>query len=178
MTNASAVVARAGALVVVGSFTALLHHGHIAFFLTDVRARVGAKGGAALRGARIEQEASRLHVSIGDPATQYEVSVHRKTRSVDVALCLDGSADENEAVEGALSDSADAIRAKLGRDVELEALPSHHARLVRRRRLSDDDWSPKRDLTPAVVRDTSDLLLRFIRTLQPILRKARADSRR
>jgi hypothetical protein len=96
--------------------------------------------------------------------------VHRKTRSVDVALYF----DQSVSVEGALSDNADAIRARLGRDVELEPLPSHRVRLVRMQRLSDGDWSPKRDLTPAVVRDTSDLLLRFIRTLEPIVRKGRA----
>lgn len=158
----------------VGVATALLHHGHIIFFLTDVRARVTAKGGAALRGANIDQEASRLRVSFADPATEYEVSVHRKTRSVDVALEIDSAGD----AERVLADASEEIRARLGSNVELEQLPSHRARLVRRQRLSDGDWSPKRDLTPAVVRDTSDLLLRFIRTLQPILHKASADSRR
>jgi hypothetical protein len=161
---------RAGTLIVASTFVSLLHHGHIAFFLTDVRARLAAKGGAALRGARIEQESSRLRVSFGDARTHYELSVHRKTRSVDVALYF----DQSVSVEGALSDNADAIRARLGRDVELEPLPSHRVRLVRMQRLSDGDWSPKRDLTPAVVRDTSDLLLRFIRTLEPIVRKGRA----
>jgi hypothetical protein len=163
---------RVGALAVVGMLVSMLHHGHIASFLTDVRARVSAKGGAALRDARIEQESSRLRVYFGDPATHYELSVHRKTRSVEVALNINGSTGENEAIEGALSDAADAIRTKLGRDVELEPLSSRRARLVRAQRLSDGDWSPKRDLTPQVVRDTADLLLRFVRTLEPIVRKS------
>ena len=166
------------ALGMIAVATAFLHHGHIIFFLTDVRARISAKGGAALRGSRIEQESSRLSVSFGDPAVQYEVSVHRKTRSVDVALYVEGTASDNETIERALAEASDSIHAQLGRDVELERLPSHRARLVRMRRLSDGDWSPKRDLTPAVVRDTSDLLLRFIRVLQPIVRKSRAAAAR
>jgi hypothetical protein len=155
-----------------------LHHGHIAMFITDVRQRVEKSGDRRMRDARIEQESSKLRLSFGHSATRYEVSVHRKTRSVDVALNLEGSPADNERTQDALVAAADEIRATLGRDIELERLPTHRARLVRKLKLSDADWSPKRDLTPAVVADTSDLLVCFIRTLDPIVRRRRASDRR
>jgi hypothetical protein len=124
-----------------------LHHGHIIMFITDVRHRVVKSGDHRVRDAHIEQGASRLRLTFGDSATSYEVSVHRQTRSVDVALNLEGSAAENQRMQDALVATADNVRGKLGPNVELEPLPANRARLVRRRRLSDADWSPKRDLS-------------------------------
>ena len=41
--------------------------------------------------------------------------------------------------------------------------------------LSRGDWSPKRDLTPALVEETARKLLRFIRVLQPVVGKGSAS---
>ena len=160
------------ALAAIAAGTAFLHHGHIMMFIADVHQRVAKGSDGRLRGARIDRESSRLRLTFGGAgAHSYEVSVHRKTRSVDVALKLHGAAAENERLQGLLAAAAEEIRAQLGRGVELELLPAHRARLVRMRKLSEGDWSPKRDLTPSIVADTADLLLRFIRVLEPIVRK-------
>jgi hypothetical protein len=163
-------------LAVVSTFTAFLHHGHIAMFLTSVREQVSGKIRARLSHANISQDASRLTIAVGE-SRNYEVSVHRKTRSVDVALNVAGTDTENESAAEAIAAASEGIRVRLGR-AELEQLPARRIRLISTRTLSTNDWSPKRDLTREVVHDTSDLLLRFVEVLEPILgRRTRRPAR-
>jgi hypothetical protein len=162
------------AVIAVLVASAFLHHGHIQFFLTDVRRLLTGKASSRLQGSTINQESSRLQLYFADPATYYEVAVRRITRSLEVGLYLDGSAEQNARLRQLLADRSGDIRAKLGRRVELEDWTKNRTRLGQTRILSGDDWSPKRDLTPALVDETADLVLRFIRVLEPILQHERS----
>ena len=147
----------------------LLHHGHIVMFLTDVRARL--RGAKELDGARVRQESSKLEVHFGDPDVHYIVAVHRKTRSLEVGLHFEGERDENERRLQVLADRSRTLRSRLGTNIEMEQWGRSWTRVHDSTVLSRGDWSPKRDLTPAVVEETARKLLRFIRVLQPMFEK-------
>ena len=164
---------RLAALAAVLAVLALLHHGHIQMFLSDVRDRLTRGRSTRLAGATVEQASSHLQVHFGDPAVHYEVAVHRKSRSVEVGLHFEGAREENDRWLALLAGHADAIRAQLGSTVELEPWTRGWARLHDSRVVSDDDWRPKRDLTPALARDVAQRLVRFIRALEPLLERER-----
>ncbi|MEX2247177.1 MAG: hypothetical protein WEC75_10870 [Dehalococcoidia bacterium] len=155
-------------------FAALLHHGHIVMFLTEVREGLRRKGAARLRGSRIRQESSRLEVDFGDPAVHYVVAVHRKWRSLEIGLHFEGERADNERRLGLLAERSDAIRRRLGAGVEFETWTKQWTRVHESTVVcSSDDWSPKRDLTPALARSTVTRFLRFVRVLQPLVERER-----
>jgi len=161
-------------LVILGAavaFSAFLHHGHIAMFLTDVRTRLARKGSTRLPGSKVVQESSRLQVHFGDPSVHYQVAVHRKSRSLEVGLHFEGERAENERWLRLLSDRSDEIRRKLGPSVEFEQWTRKWTRLHETRVLSGDDWSPKRDLTPRLAEETATRVMRFVRVLQPLIER-------
>jgi hypothetical protein len=168
--------ARAGALAVriflmaiVACFITLLHHGHIVMFLTDVRAQL--RGRKEMDGARIRQEPSKLEIDFGDPDTHYIVAVHRKQRSLEVGLHFEGERDENERRLQMLADRGDMLRSRLGASIEMEHWGRGWTRVHDTTVLSSEDWSPKRDLTQAMVLDTARRVLRFVRVLQPLVKR-------
>jgi hypothetical protein len=152
----------------VASAVALLHHGHIVMFLTDVRARLS--GRKEMEGARVRQEPSKLEIDFGDAATHFIVAVHRKQRSLEVGLHFEGGREDNERRLRALAERADTLRRQLGHGVEMDQWHRSWTRVHETVVLSGDDWSPKRDLTPEVVDETANRVLRFIRVLRPIVR--------
>ena len=163
-------------MAVATSFVALMHHGHIAMFLTDVRA--GLRGRKELAGARIRQEPSKLEIDFGDPATHYIVAVHRKQRALEVGLHFEGERDENERRLQMLADRGGVLKSRLGGGIEMEHLGRGWTRVHDTTVLSRGDWSPRRDLTPDVVRDTTRKLLRFIRVLQPMVKRSTRERNR
>jgi hypothetical protein len=162
------------ALAIACIAVSLLHHGHIVMFLTDVRARL--RGAKELEGGRVLQEPSKLEVHFGNPDVHYIVAVHRKMRSLEVGLHFEGERDENERHLQVLADRARTLRSRLGPNIEMEHWGRSWTRVHDSTVLSRGDWSPKRDLTPALVERTARKLLRFVRVLQPMVEK-RAVSR-
>jgi hypothetical protein len=61
------------------------------------------------------------------------------------------------------------LRSRLGSDIELEQWTRSWTRVHHTTVLGRGDWSPKRDLTPELVEETSRRLRHFIRVLQPIV---------
>ena len=161
MTRITSLLVTGGALAAIST----LHHGHIAMFLTDVHEILSSKRGRWRRRGTITQESSKLFVRF-EPSAQYAVSVHRLTRSVDVALLFEGSRDHAERWVDAIAARSTEIGAKLGANVELERTARTRARIRESHIVSGDDWSPKRDLTPALARVIARRLLRFIDVLE------------
>ena len=161
------------ALALAASAVAFLHHGHIEMFLTDVRERLIRKGARRLREAVIDQQSSRLALRFPGISARYEVAIRRLTRSLEIALYLEGSPDENARLNRRLAERSDEIRAALGPRVQLEAISKHEMRLAETQAISHADWSPKRDLTSALAEETATRLLRFIHVLNPTLKSRR-----
>ena len=155
-------------LLVAMAVVPFLHHGHIEMFIGDVRRAFARERG---RGGRIEQASSRLTVASRDPSMRYEVAVRRKTRAVETSLHFEGSSEDVDRWLALLADNAGAIRAQLGRAVEPERLTRTTARLHVTQIITaeDDDWSPKRDLTPELVDEIAARLSRFVDVLEPIV---------
>lgn len=169
LARADALAAKIVLMAIVACFVALLHHGHIVMFLTDVRAQL--RGRKELQGARIRQESSKLEIDFGDPDTHYVVAVHRKQRSLEVGLHFEGERDENERQLQELAERCDALRSRLGGDIDIEHWGRGWTRVHDTTVLSSEDWSPKRDLTQAMVLDTARRVLRFVRVLQPLVKR-------
>jgi hypothetical protein len=167
-------VTKIAVLVPVCATVAFLHHGHIAMFVQDVRAELARAKPAALRKRHhVRVASSMLQVWFDDPATHYEVAVHRKNRTLEVGLHFEGDAAENRRMLEALAARADDIHARLGAHVEFEQWTRAWTRVHHSTPLAGEDWSPKRDLTPSLVRDSARLLGRFVRVLQPIVERSR-----
>jgi hypothetical protein len=145
-------------------------------FIGDVR-RVFARGRS---GRRIEQASSRLTVASRDPAMRYEIAVRRKTRAVETSLLFEGARKDVDGWLALLAEHAQEIRAQLGCGVEPERLTRTSARLHVTQIITaeHDDWSPKRDLTPALVEEIAARLSRFIDVLEPILTDVRVETPR
>lgn len=161
-------IARTPALLLLALVTVpFLHHGHIGMFISDVRRRF--EGRSTVR-RRLRQESSRLSMASGEPLMRYEVAVRRKTRAVETSLYFEGEREGVDRWVERLAQHADAIRAKLGPDVEPERLTRTSARLRQVRLISTvADWSPKRDLTPELVTEIAEQLSRFVEVLEPIV---------
>jgi hypothetical protein len=166
-------IARAGLFAIVILTVPFLHHGHIEMFISDVRRKFERM--ARARGSRITQASSRLSVAAGVPSMRYEVAVRRKTRAVETSLYFEGSHEDVDQWLQLLAEHAGPIRAALGSGVEPERLKRTAARLRQVQVITDpdDDWSPKRDLTQALVDEVSGRLSRFVRVLDPIVGRKR-----
>jgi len=149
---------------------AFLHHGHIVMFLSDVLERLRRDQQGELDGARVRQESSKLQVDFGEPSVHYVVAVHRKTRSLEVALHFEGDRDDNQRHLRELSERK-SLPSRLGKGLEMEQWTRDWTRVHRTTVLSRGDWSPKRDLTPDLVQQTARTLLRFIRLLRPLVER-------
>jgi hypothetical protein len=173
----ASLAARIIAVVVACRAVAFLHHGHIAMFLTDVRERLSRDQKGELDGARLHQESSKLQIDFGHPEIHYVVAVHRKTRSLEVGLHFEGDPEDNRQRLRGLSERK-SLAARLGAGVEMEQWTRDRTRVHHSTVLARGDWSPKRDLTPELVRETTRRLLRFIRVLQPLVERQSATKSR
>ena len=173
MRGVLSVVKLAALSVLVGA-TALRHHGHIIMFLDGVQAALSRRLPKRLRGHSLRPRASVLQIFFAAPNVHYEVSVQRKTRSLEIGLHFEGDREENGRWAQALAPRAVEIQAQLGPDVELEKWTRNWTRLHETRPVGGDEWRPKRDLTEELTQEVAERLARFIEVLEPILAEERA----
>ncbi|MBI4570405.1 MAG: hypothetical protein HY723_00510 [Chloroflexi bacterium] len=158
--------------------TALLHHGHVQAFVADVYDALRALLPARLRRHRSKLFPSLLQVYYGKPEVHYEVWVQRKPRAIEIGLHFEGERESNRRWADALAASAAQIQAALGPRAELEQWTRSWTRLHETRPIVGEDWRPKRDLTPELVREVAARLARYITVLEPIVEQERATPRR
>jgi hypothetical protein len=149
------------------------------------RAHTEASLGAlrALLPVRLRRHRSKLFPSLlqvyyGTPEVHYEVWVQRKPRAIEIGLHFEGERESNRRWADALAARAAQIQAALGPHAELEQWTRSWTRLHGTRPIVGEDWRPKRDLTPELVREVAARLARYIAVLEPIVAKKRATSKR
>lgn len=151
----------------------LLHHGHIRTFLFAVYDGLPRRLPKRLRAHEWRVGPSMLQVYFGSPAVHYEVSVHRKARSVGIGLHFEGERDENYRWAEKLAERSMELQAKLGPEVEVEEWTRRWTRLHETLPVGGEEWRPSQDLTPELVEEVAERLARLISVLEPILAEGR-----
>ncbi len=154
--------------------TALRHHGHVIIFLDGVQAALSRRLPKRLRGQSQRPRASVLQIFFETSHVHYEVSVQRKTRSLEIGLHFEGDREESQRWAQALAPRALEIQAQLGPNVELETWTRNWIRLHETRPVGGEEWRPKRDLTEELTEEVVERLARFIEVMEPILAEDRA----
>jgi len=173
MRSGLALAARMGALGALTVIVALLHHGHIAIFLSSVAATIAQRLPNRFRKHRIRVEPSLLQLYFDTPTIHYEVWVQRKPRSIEIGLHFEADRAENERWAQVLAARGPEVLAKLGPGAELEEWTRKWTRLHETHAVAGEEWRPKRDLTPELAREVAERLVRYVEVLQPVLDQER-----
>jgi hypothetical protein len=139
-------------------------------FLHGVRERAAARLPQELRDWRARVMYASLQAHYGNPRVHYEVWLVRKTGRIEVGLHFEDQKDVNRAWAQFLAGHADALRAAIGPDVELEEWTASWTRL--------HETLPLDALDDALCDEVAVRLAAIVSATQPLLAAAGANDPR
>ena len=139
-------------------------------FLFATRERTAARLPAELRSWQTRVVYASLQAHYGNPRIHYEVWLVRKTGRIEVGLHFEDERERNHHLAQVLAAHADALRASIGPNVELEEWTTSWARL--------HETLPLGPLTDALCDEVTARLAAIVAATQPLLAAAGANRAR